>query len=169
MNRMIHNSLLENFVAPVVQHKPTAENPFIFYHLEKSGGSSIRRDLIQSSLIKNINFYLPCYDGDGVLDVSYLTCYQWDLKSHISKERAKGVAVTGGHWQWNVRYELPTPKNYIDDISCFTIQRHPIERILSFWYERVLPYRNQLELEGNGLLNEQDPGKVEFLLRYYYY
>lgn len=38
----IHNSLRNNYL-PQIQYVPTPEYPFIFLHIEKAGGTSLRR------------------------------------------------------------------------------------------------------------------------------
>jgi hypothetical protein len=137
---------------------PTPERPFLFYHLEKSGGSTLRPHLVRASLELGAAFFVPCYDAQGRMDRTYVSCHKWGIEAHTTLEERTSLAVVAGHFPWGVRHELPAAQGRA---QCFTILRDPVERIISFYYERVQPFT------GKGL-GEIDIGELDFLMREFY-
>jgi DNA polymerase IIIc chi subunit len=59
-----------------VQALPSASRPFLFYHLEKSGGSTLRPHLASAALSLNQRFFIPCYDDQARMDKTYVICHR---------------------------------------------------------------------------------------------
>lgn len=55
------------------------------------------------------------------------------------------------------RSELPSSLSP----SCLTIQRHPVDRVISFYYERIHPFTLRP-------LSALDPSELDFLARNFY-
>lgn len=86
-----------------VQRLPSPSSPFIFYHLEKSGGSTLRSHLARAAHRLGLGFHIPCYHANASADRSFVTCHQWDVKRFVDEAERPGLAVVAGHFQWDVR------------------------------------------------------------------
>lgn len=137
---------------PTPQSRPSPSDPCVFLHNEKTAGSSLRRFFASSALNLGVGFYVPCYDDRALYDVD--TCYGFDL-SHFEGDNE--VAVLAGHFQWGVWDALPRSSTF----TCFTMVRHPVDRALSLYYERVYSHPDV----GGRLVNDLDAVELEWLLR----
>ena len=136
---------------PAVQVHPTSLRPFLFLHLEKTAGSTVRRDVVASAKRLGIPFFVPCYDADGIYRED-IRCYAFDLRnaSTLNGGARADLAVMAGHFQWSV---TETP-------HCLTMVRHPVDRAISLYYERVYP-RDDI---GGHRLNDLADEDLRFLL-----
>ncbi|CAM9211632.1 unnamed protein product, partial [Discosporangium mesarthrocarpum] len=46
---------------PAIQERPTPARPFVFFHLDKCGGSSTRYLVVQAALRQGYSFHVPCF------------------------------------------------------------------------------------------------------------
>ncbi len=128
---------------PKVQHLPTPEDPFVFFHIPKSGGSSIREvifnstmDLTRTGAFPISQVYIHC-NGPKYC-VKPAPGFQWAKYSHPFR-------VLAGHFIWGQfdQYLSITNEPYDDNtfamnqkFSCFVMLRHPIDRVESCYYWR---------------------------------
>lgn len=103
---------------------PTEEHPFVFFHLAKTGGTSLKHALYAATSRLKLNSSIECLTAScraGRLDKR-----DW---SHL---------VIAGHMSWgHVFSELPFNKRKFGNgttISCVTIFREPLERLRSCYY-----------------------------------
>ncbi|KAJ8612761.1 hypothetical protein CTAYLR_010395 [Chrysophaeum taylorii] len=140
---------------PIAQATPTRERPFVFLHNEKTAGSSLRRHIAASARRLGVAFYVPCYDADAVYHQDE-RCYAFDLENASlanGGDRAE-LAVVAGHFQWGVWGRADHP-------ACFTMVRHPVDRAISLYYERVFQRDDDL---GGRRLNDLQPDYFQWLL-----
>lgn len=143
---------------PQVQDLPTVKRPFVFLHNEKTAGSTVRRDVVDAAKRIGAGFYVPCYDEDGVYREDQ-RCYGFDLSN--TTENVSKLAVVAGHFEWKVWDSLPS-SNSVSERACFTTIRHPVDRAISLYYERV--YQRDDDIGGQ-LMNDLDPEYLRWLLR----
>mmetsp|Transcript_3048 Transcript_3048/g.5766 ORF Transcript_3048/g.5766 Transcript_3048/m.5766 type:complete len:1031 (+) Transcript_3048:82-3174(+) len=119
--------------------EPSKETPFVFLHLEKTAGTCVRYVLAnyfrkRRDTSKPI---IPCYFG--------VRCETFSLEN-FPPERLEDVPLIAGHFEWGVWQQL-----HARDAICFTMMRHPVSRVISFYYERVYDHSgvllNDLPLE----------------------
>ena len=67
------------------------------------------------------------------LNAGGVDCYTFDY-SNKSLDVADAV-VMGGHFNWGFWENQAVPPR--NDLACFTLSRHPVSRVISFYYERV--------------------------------
>jgi hypothetical protein len=120
------NSLWSDIITDI-----SAQNPFIFFHQRKAGGSSLRTTLQDAGLELKIPYFIPCAD-----DVSCDT-YTFPFN------RIGSTALFAGHFRWGVQSDLARGgiehKYSRTHFSCVTNYRHPIDRIESCIYYRFQP------------------------------
>ena len=146
---------------PAVQHLPTARRPFLFLHHEKTAGSSLRRHVVDAARARGLAFYVPCYDAAGTYWEDY-RCYAFDVANASAANGGPNaeLAVLAGHFEWGVwddleSYDAAAPP------PCFTMVRHPVDRAVSLYYERVY----QRDDIGGARVNDLPLGEFEWLLR----
>ncbi|KAH8051866.1 hypothetical protein JL721_11010 [Aureococcus anophagefferens] len=122
---------------PAVQRLPTARRPFLFLHHEDA---RLCRWAPSSSApaARGLAFYVPCYDAAGTYWEDY-RCYAFDW----------------GVWDDLESYDAAAPP------PCFTMVRHPVDRAVSLYYERVY----QRDDIGGARVNDLPLGEFEWLLR----
>ena len=50
---------------PKRQKLPSAQDPFVFFHLRKTAGSALRKELAHSASSHRLSFFIPCTEGIG--------------------------------------------------------------------------------------------------------
>eukprot|EP00611_Tribonema_gayanum_P013161 TRINITY_DN2395_c3_g2_i2.p1 TRINITY_DN2395_c3_g2~~TRINITY_DN2395_c3_g2_i2.p1 ORF type:complete len:397 (+),score=169.24 TRINITY_DN2395_c3_g2_i2:122-1192(+) len=121
---------------PGVQQRPTPQRPFVFLHLDKCGGSSIRKLVMQGALLSGLTYFGPCFDGYQY-NPTPKSCLRFDLATVPEEQRAQleVIALHPRHG-WGAWRELPAVATEAD-VSCFFMVRHPVERVISYYYDRV--------------------------------
>lgn len=124
--------VVDEFVSsalPSKNYNISAQNPVIFFHQRKAGGTSMREALHVAGQSLNMTTYLPCYDG--------IDCDVYTIGRHVAD-------IYGGHFMYGELKHLlrrapldplgrsPQTHRY----TCFTIFREPIERLESCYYFR---------------------------------
>ena len=201
---------------PSPQLLPSPERPFVFLHLEKCAGTSLRRYIAQAALDRGIGFHVPCFDPNDATGPhitpwvhgpgSPLTCMSFDASTVDPTQRPK-LGILAGHFQWGVWRELQpqlwtsntgatvasrgvetTAKEgpeeddnvlfqaesesggHVQDDeatsevvapSCFMMLRDPVDRVISYYYERLYPSSGEI------FLNDLDIGTLEWFLQNY--
>jgi hypothetical protein len=110
---------------PPIQLKPSQETPFLFFHDPKTAGSTLRHHLARRASAHKVTFFIPCYNR--------VSCKVYSLTNH--SRTAQKTAVLAGHFQWGVQNDLPSAKQF----ACFTTLRDPVQRTVSYYYERIYP------------------------------
>lgn len=146
---------------PIAQAEPTPSRPFVFLHNEKTAGSSLRRHIAASAKQRGAPFYVPCYDADAIYRQDE-RCYGFNLSNaSVSNGGDKaGLAVIAGHFQWGVWQDLVAWDDK-QPLACFTMVRHPVDRAISFYYERVFQRDDSL---GGKRINDLDADYFRWLL-----
>eukprot|EP01031_Cornospumella_fuschlensis_P029753 gene29753-35928_t len=138
---------------PSVQWDPSPQDAFVYLHIEKTGGTTLRELIVQSAGALGRNVFVPCYHGLSCLTFTHpataVEPYTVGSKliNHIVKKNfpVSNLSVFGGHFSWDIWSALPTYRvNAIFGQSSSTsalphilvINRHPIERIISYFYQR---------------------------------
>ena len=122
-----------NFSSLEPLEMPTPMTPFVFFHLRKTGGSSIRDMLYNASHQMNLTSFLPCYGN--------VSC-----KTYFLPPDEKIFSLYGGHLFYDdVRntLNLRREENYssfpsTNTFSCLTVIRPTVERVFSCWNFRML-------------------------------
>lgn len=116
---------------------PTPSRPFVFFHQRKTGGSSIRKMLVESAKGYDLTFRVQCFGG--------VHCNSYDVPLNLGLS-----AVYGGHLyfpsavkaihQQTVRSASFRPVQEDDyGFDCLTIFREPVSRVQSCWNYRFPP------------------------------
>jgi hypothetical protein len=89
--------------------------------------------LSHASTELGLKSFVPCH-GD-------VSCFVFDIDERkVKKETVQNMSVVAGHFAWNVWSKLPGCKAPYDRScrpSCFVIGRHPVHRIISYYYQRL--------------------------------
>jgi len=75
---------------------PSPERPFVFFHIRKGGGSSLRTILFRSSKMHGLDHWIPCMNGTR--------CVPFSLPLYNEKQLRKAVYV--GHLNWSHMAQL---------------------------------------------------------------
>lgn len=119
-------ALLDRAAAEPGDRAPSRASPFVFFHLRKSAGTLIRKELVMQAQSRHLRTFVPCHS------VPCDTYGTGDFKA----------AVIGGHLyfagvEWALRREAnPNPRDNARttaNFSCFTILRKPSSRVESCW------------------------------------
>jgi len=120
-----------DFRLPVIHQLPSPQDRFVFLHVEKSGGSTMRQYIVDSAISHGLNYIVPCFDNVpcDVFELSDVRL-QNTIPFHITN-----VSVVAGHFDYSlfsdVSADEPTPT-----FSCLLLGRSPIQRIKSYYYHR---------------------------------
>ena len=133
---------------------PHREWPLVYFHEAKTGGSSMRYNLYHAALRHRLPSFIPCYlskfavrswqihnigEGGGLVGCM-VTMWNDGLREAANGTRSnlwemwRDAAIIGGCYDWDV---LPLLLIYRVGFSCIRLVRHPIERMVSFYYERI--------------------------------
>jgi len=143
----VHCSVLTRFISqrvyrvklsterglPPVQRIPTPSRPFVFLHVEKTAGTSLREHLYEAATMNGLDALIPCHGG--------IHCVAINIKDvNTSKVNLNNISVVAGHFSWGVWDALPSFNSSGDagDVSppCLVMGRHPVDRAISFYYQR---------------------------------
>jgi hypothetical protein len=123
---------------PRVQAFPTTENPFVFIHIEKTAGSTLRQHLFETAVARNYSCFIPgknrcVYHNNSVhSDIDKLPHMTFNLLSDVAHQRP--TQILAGHFEWGVWNHISEPPRHV---SCFITLRDPVARVLSLYYERL--------------------------------
>ena len=109
---------------------PTPEAPFSFYHIAKTGGSSLRTILHKAATRHNLTSVIPCKNRACECQLNAQVKWQADLcKGHITDTKA---SVYAGHISPN---SLLASRGQLwsNSRQCVIIVREPMERIISHY------------------------------------
>lgn len=142
---------------PEVQKLPTLDKPFIYIHQRKSGGTSVRRAIVNAAVDLKLNdtifvpcfqqvqqaFHLPwqlvpdCCNSPGFLVCLYTEgyCLQVHCETFQPDPRRanRSVSIYAGHFNW---YTV-VPEDHA--FACLTTFRHPVDRVVSCLYITGFP------------------------------
>jgi hypothetical protein len=120
------------------------QQPFIFYHQRKAGGTSIRETLAETAEKENLQYFIPCFPP--------VDCDTY----HIPYD--KQYAIYAGHFQWGSLDEAARFNVSVrDSLSCATNYRQPASRIESciyFRFTKLMTKAYHADCIGN-LTNEE--------------
>ena len=132
---------------PPVQHNvPSRSSPFIFLHIEKTGGTTLREFITEAAERHGIKSLVPCHHGVHctVLSLS-------DLFRSGQQDLLQEAAVVAGHFFWGVWRHLPhwniahiTSLSSLEEEEeeeeevphLLVMGRHPVDRAISYYYQR---------------------------------
>lgn len=121
------------------------QNPYIFFHQRKSGGTSLREDLHKTAVKLKLSSQIACYS---------CSCEIYGIK------KDKSFAIYAMHITWGSQKTLGRFKHgHRKKFSCSTNFRNPLNRILSCIYFRFwslfvrLQKKCVTELTPNELIN----------------
>ena len=120
---------------------PTPESPFSFYHIAKTGGSSLRVILYKAAMKHNLTSVIPCKNRACKCQLNYrLKWNAKDCKGDISDAKA---SVYAGHFSPN-SLAASRGQQFSDNIQCVIIVREPMDRIISHYtYFNVKKFFNE--------------------------
>ena len=147
---------------PLPQWRPSARDPFIFLHTEKTAGTTLRELLVEAATRLALPYFVPCHGDPSPTVRSYVHCTVLQpedlLRYNNGSDRLlRGVAVIAGHFAWNIWERLPDwaashpmhaqllSLDSAVDIPlhpphkppfCLIMGRHPVERSISYYYQR---------------------------------
>jgi hypothetical protein len=122
--------LADKFNLPEMQLVPTPQNPFIFVHIEKTGGTTLREFIYESTMAKGLDYFIPCHGN------THCVTFGIDESSVEGLEKLRNVSVIAGHFEWNEWKKLPAVQGRKTAPPCLLIGRHPVSRAISYFYER---------------------------------
>ena len=112
------HSLIAKFVyarPPARNDKISKKKPLLFMHQAKSGGTSLREVLYQTSRHHGLSAFIPCNGG--------VHCQKFDINGETA-------AVYGGHFCWKATTNN-LYRHGVRQFSCVTIFREPVARATS--------------------------------------
>jgi hypothetical protein len=130
------------------------DHPFVFWHLPKSGGSSLRF-LMKQSVFKNVTTIIPCENLHCKITAADLTQRQWLNRTSCAvaflmhfEPRKLAAALfdinSGKYGPTECKRNWPTIESKLDrqylqhtlmnHVNCLTIVREPVERLWSHHY-----------------------------------
>jgi hypothetical protein len=141
-----------------MQQFPTPQRPFIFFHLRKSGGSAVRREIAASAVQINASFYIECelYGGHHNMLHAALppinnayarhmaACHTLDISRLLGLPHAQKTSVFAGVFsygrmlqQLEYLHHYGHPRPYADRIRpmCLVFVRDPVARFESCYNE----------------------------------
>jgi hypothetical protein len=127
---------------------PKPELPLIFFHLRKSGGTSIRRSLAEASKWHNITSWIPCFDNIScrlyLIPLQAIGSTKIELVGNITTSAL--YSIYGGHVYYDDVENVVSIKqgeNYAEfsdspSFNCLAMIRPTVDRVLSCWNYRML-------------------------------
>eukprot|EP01038_Epipyxis_sp_PR26KG_P007909 gene7909-10736_t len=147
MRSLYLKKLSRSYRIPDVQIIPTTYNPFVFIHTEKTGGSTLREYISRSAEERKLETIIPCHGG--------IHCVTFDINSNLTSK--ENTSVVAGHFNWGIWNKLPQCSNDHNSNnnesnnssnkclpSSLVMSRHPINRAISFYYERCYRDKNSI-------------------------
>jgi len=119
------HSLISKFVyarPPARNDKISKKRPLLFMHQAKSGGTSLREVLYQTSRHHGLSAFIPCNGR--------VHCQKFDINGETA-------AVYGGHFCWKATTNN-LYRHGVRQFSCVTIFREPVARATSCYYYRLV-------------------------------
>lgn len=122
---------------PAVQTQPTKQAPFVFLHLDKCGGTSLRELIFEAAAAAGFPAFVPCHGG---------------VPCSVFAPPVGTAAVLAGHFSWGCWLDATDSHTALgdDDIvysapaaptpACFFMGRHPVDRVVSYYYQRCYRY-----------------------------
>eukprot|EP01041_Mallomonas_annulata_P002467 gene2467-4787_t len=174
--------LLEmKYSLPKVQYLPSVSIPFVFLHIDKTAGTTLREFIVESAETHGLNHFVPCHGTVHCVTVT-LNNNRNDHNHNHSPEPAAdpdpittptlssqptsskdlhNVSVVAGHFFWDVWKDLPNFHG--DDVpACFVMLRHPVVRAISYYYQRC--YDSDTCITYGKMLNEISPQELEMFV-----
>ncbi|KAL1504455.1 hypothetical protein AB1Y20_010863 [Prymnesium parvum] len=113
---------------PPLLDLPSAQHPFVFHHLRKAGGTTIRRALYDVSRQLQLSAHIPCHT---------VACTVYSPPPRDSSPR---FAILGGH------YHRPTLQRWLGEdgsgasrrAGCLVMLRSTVDRVRSCWNFRYV-------------------------------
>ena len=126
---------------PVQNEEPSRSSPFIFLHIEKTGGTTLRELITDAAEKRGLTSLVPCHGG---IHCTVLNIH--DLFHYGQQDLLQEVAVVAGHFFWGVWRQLPhwaiasiTSPSSPDNEAVphlLVMGRHPVDRAISYYYQR---------------------------------
>lgn len=112
---------------------PKVSSPLIFFHDRKTSGSTLRAALVKAAIKHRLSYLVACHDG--------VPCTTYDSNLFISAKQSERLfvrmnnsCIIGGHFSYDIQPLLGTR-----DFTCLTLVNHPLDRMVSYYYERIFP------------------------------
>jgi hypothetical protein len=111
---------------------PSPQHPFVYLHNPKSGGSTFRKYLHDTSHILQLESFIPGFGDTSYIDHALLPSF---LATRHSLEQLpisfENVSVFGGIFDWSLMDMLDGAQR---QPTCYTHARHPVDRTISWYY-----------------------------------
>ena len=111
---------------------PSPQHPFVYLHNPKSGGSTFRKYLHDTSHILQLESFIPGYGDTSYIDHALLPSF---IATRHSLEQLpisfENVSVFGGIFDWSLMDMLEGAQR---QPTCYTHARHPVDRTISWYY-----------------------------------
>lgn len=130
--------LAERLGLPRPQALPSPSAPLAFLHVEKTGGSSMRRYLAHAAARLQLDSLVPCHAGMHCLE----TLRGLRGLRGEAEARLRNASVLAGHYPWGVWRDLPSwaargGEGHAEaHPPCLVLTRHPVDRAISYYYQR---------------------------------
>lgn len=136
-----------------MQRMPSPIRPFVFLHIEKTAGTSLREHLYDAAVANGIVPLIPCHGG--------IHCVAVDVKDiNTTNVDLENASVIAGHFSWGVWNQLPSyrPTNPDSPPPCLVMGRHPVDRAISYYYQRC--YGSSSCIGYNRRINDITPEEL---------
>ena len=128
------------------QRVPSHEWPFVFFHLRKAGGSTVRRALDDAAKAAKVDSFVACQGG--------VSCTTWGPST--DHHDGKGPDVIGGHffaplvdrwasqrWSTGRHAAFLANSTTTNAPACFVLLRQTVPRVKSCWNYRFIQTMGQ--------------------------
>mmetsp|Transcript_85668 Transcript_85668/g.156038 ORF Transcript_85668/g.156038 Transcript_85668/m.156038 type:complete len:420 (+) Transcript_85668:53-1312(+) len=118
--------------------KPSSRHPFIFFHLRKAGGTTVRRQLASAAAQLRVRSFVAC-EGN-------VPCETYDPPQDLHAYDGHDIAMFGGH----LYFPSVAKSLYLSQIAgarvkpadlqfdCLVLVRKPVSRVESCWNYRMV-------------------------------
>lgn len=129
---------------PSVQWQPQPTDAFVFLHMEKTAGTTLKHFMAASAEQLEMPAFVSCHGNVSCLTFTLPSCDPLQpsqlcgyspgraLIQHMQTQRAS-PAVLAGHFSWGIWHQLPANSAVPAILS---MHRHPFQRVLSQYYQR---------------------------------